>query len=74
MQHLGHHRTLTLNFSAAQTLHLWDQPWVLHHVRHELRRIPSDRVELQPRIANKGVEDVMGCQSDTMAITLKFIS
>jgi hypothetical protein len=47
LEQLQDHVAFSLNIALVQTLHTWNEPWILYHVRHELLWVAPDGKELQ---------------------------
>jgi hypothetical protein len=68
VQHVGHHAAFPLDIAGPEATQAGHQPWVLHHVRHELAWIAAYGVELEPGLAGALAEDVVRRHTHTVAV------
>ena len=73
IQHLSDHESFPSNLTPPQALHTWDQARILHHISHQLFRIPSNRIELQAMILDEFLEYVVGCKAYAVAMFLQLV-
>jgi hypothetical protein len=68
-----HHAPFSLNVTRTKAVHAWDQAWILDHVSHQVGGIATDGVKLElGGFAYKVPEDIVCCESDSMAMSLQF--
>lgn len=70
VKQFGNHGSFALDFSLPKTLHGRDETGVLDHIRHEFLGIASDGEKFKIGVSNKGVENIVSCETNAMSVFL----
>lgn len=74
IQHLRNHLPFRLYIPRHQTTHTRYQSRVLNHIRHQIRRISTDRIKLKARLPYKVFKNIVRRDSYSVAMFLELVA